>query len=126
MTIQPKVLVVDDDWNILSVFEDFLKKEHCILIPAANSKEAVIYLENERIDLLIIDVDFKKKSGLTLFRHAKKLQANMPVIIMTSYTDIIEERDAMDYGADYFLPKPLDLNKLRGAVRKCLQLENSA
>jgi DNA-binding NtrC family response regulator len=126
MTIRPKVLVVDDDWNILSVFEDFLKKEHCILIPAANSKEAAIYLENERIDLLIMNVDFKKKSELTLFKRAKGLQTNLPVIIMTSYTDIIEEKDAMDYGANYFLPKPLDLNKLRGAVRKCLKLENSA
>lgn len=126
MTIRPKVLVVDDDWNILSVFEDFLKKEHCILIPASNTKEAVIYLENERIDLLIMNVDFKKKSGLALFKRAKGLQTNLPIIMMTSYTDIIEEKDAKDFGADYFLPKPLDLNILRGAVRKCLQFENSA
>jgi DNA-binding response OmpR family regulator len=116
MPIQPQVLVV---------FEDFLKKEHCNLIPASSAKEAIINLEHERVDLLIMDVNLKKQSALTLFRRAKELQANLPIIIITSYTDLIEERDAINYGADYFLPKPLDLNRLRGAVRKCLQLENS-
>ncbi len=119
------MLVVDNDRNILFVFRNFLDKEHCNLIPASCIREAITNLEQNRIDLLIVDVNFKDQSSKALFKRAKELQENLPIIIITSYTDIIEEKDARKYGADYFFPKPLELNKLRDAVRKCLQLENS-
>jgi DNA-binding NtrC family response regulator len=125
MSNWPKVLVVDNDKNILSVFRDFLDKEHCNLIPATCITEAIMNLEQSRIDLLIVDVNFKDQLSRALFKRVKELQKNLPIIIITSYTDLIEEKDARKYGADYFFPKPLELNKLRGAVRKCLQLENS-
>jgi len=123
MLNQPKVLVVDEDKNILSAFEDFLRKEHCNLIAASCIEEAIIRLEQYQIDLLIMNVNLEKKHNVTQLKFAKELQQNFPVIIITGYTDIIEEKKARDYGFDYFLPKPLDLKKLRTAVRKCLQLD---
>ncbi len=123
MLNQPKVLVVDEDKNILSAFEDFLNKEHCNLITASCIDEAVINLVLQPVDLLIMDVNLKKQLNETLLRYMKELQRNLPIIIITSYSDIISEKDAKDYGADYFFLKPLELNKLRRAVRKCLHLD---
>ncbi len=125
MSTLPKVLVVDDDKNILTVFRDFLDKEHCSLIPASCIKEAMINLERYQIDLLIADVNFKNQSSMALFKRVKESKKKLPIIIITSFTDIIEEKDARRYGADYFFSKPLELNELRYAVRKCLRLRNS-
>ena len=124
MSHQRKVLVVDDDQNILSAFEDFLRKEHCSMIAASNAEEVSKKIEQEHIDLLITDIKLKYRSGVTLFMHLKGIQPDLPVIVITGYPDLIREGDVKAYGADYFFLKPLELDKLREAVRKCLHLNN--
>ncbi len=124
MSHQPKVLVVDDDQNILSAFEDFLRKEHCSMIAASNAEEALKKIEGEHVDLLITDIRLKHRSGVTLFMHVKGERPDLPVIVITGYPDLISEKDLKVYGAEYFFLKPLELGKLREAVRKCLHLNS--
>jgi DNA-binding NtrC family response regulator len=124
MINQPKVLVIDRDKNILSVFNDFLYKENCNLIAATCVDEAIINFKLQQIDLLIIDIDKNNHTDLVMINIMKQIQKNLPVIIITSYTDLIEETEAKRYGANYFLPKPLNLEDLRIAVRNCLQRKN--
>ena len=124
MRHHPKVLVVDDDQNILSAFEDFLRKEHCSMIAASNAEEALKKMEQEHVDLLITDIRLRYQSGVTLFMHLREIQPDLPVIVITGYPDLISEEDLKTYGADYFFLKPLELDKLREAVRKCLHLNN--
>jgi DNA-binding NtrC family response regulator len=120
---RPKVLVVDDDKNILSAFENFLSKENCSFIPVSCIDEAMVTVLLQPIDLLIMDVTLKKQLTETLLKYIKEIQRDLHIIIITGYSDIINEKDAKDYGADYFFLKPLELNKLRRAVRKCLHLD---
>ncbi len=120
---KPKVLVIDDDENILSAFGDFLKREHCEMIAASNSDEAVKYLSASNIDLLITDIRLKFESGVTFFLHVKELKPTLPIIVITGFPESISEEDLKMYGADYYLLKPLELNKLREVVRKCLHLK---
>ena len=117
---QPKVLVLDDDENILSAFRDFLKRERCYMLAASNAEEAMGQLERQHVDLLITDIRLKGLSGVMFFIEAKKIRPRLPVIVITGYPDLVTEEDIKAYGADYFLLKPLDLEKLREAVRKCL------
>ncbi len=124
MLYQPKVLVVDDDENILSAFEDFLKKERCTMIAATSAEEALTRVEHRHVDLLITDVRLKSRSGVTLFLQVKASYPKLPVIVITGYPDLINEKDVKAYGADYFFLKPLELDKLREAVRKCLHLND--
>ena len=124
MRHQPKVLVVDDDQNILSAFEDFLRRERCTMIAASSAEEALKKVELQHVDLLITDVRLKYQSGVTFFMYVKEIEPKLPVIVITGYPDIISEEDVKAYGADYFFLKPLELDKLREAVRKCLHLNN--
>ena len=48
----------------------------------------------------------------------------LTIIVITGYPDLINEKDVKAYGADYFFLKPLELDKLREAVRKCLHLND--
>jgi len=124
MPYHPKVLVVDDDENILSAFSDFLKKERCDMIATSSADEAMEQLGCHHIDLLISDVRLKARSGVTFLIHAKQLYPKLPTVVITGYPDVINEKDAKAFGADYFFLKPLDLDKLREAVRRCLHLNS--
>lgn len=124
MRHQPKVLVVDDDQNILSAFEDFLRRERCSMIAASSAEEALKKVKLQHVDLLITDIRLKYQSGVTFFMYVKEIEPELPVIVITGYPDIISEEDVKAYGADYFFLKPLELDKLREAVRKCLHLNN--
>ena len=124
MQAYPKVLVVDDDENILSAFEDFLRREHCTMVAATNSEEALRKTLNMRIDLLITDIRLKYQSGVRFFMYMKEHQPKLPVIVITGYPDLLSEAEVITYGADYFFTKPLELEQLRRAVRRCLGFTN--
>ena len=122
MQRQPIVLVVDDDESILAAFQEFLRKEHCAMIAARSAEDALQQMKSHRVDLLITDVRLKSQSGVTLFMSAKMDLPNLPVIVITGYADVLSDQEAKTYGADYWFVKPLELDRLRKAVRKCLHL----
>ena len=122
MSNEHNVLVVDDDVNILSAFKDFLTSEHCSMVAASNAEEAMEHLSTRHIDLVITDVRLKYQSGVTLFIRIKQQHPELPVIVITGHPDLITEKDIRLYGADYYFLKPLELDHLRNAVRKCLHL----
>lgn len=117
----PKVLVLDDDTNILLAFQDFLKGEGCAMVAAPAPKEALQEMEKETFDLLITDLRLNMESGVTFMIHAKRLQPNTPIIVITGYPDTVSESELKSYGASYLLLKPLELKDLQHAVRSCLQ-----
>lgn len=124
MVHQPKILVVDDDENILSAFGDFLRKEHCAMIAATSAEEAMGKLDQHHVDVLIADVRLKGQSGVMFFMEVKRLFPKLPIIVITGYPDLISEADVKTFGADYFFLKPLDIDRLRDAIKKCLSRRN--
>lgn len=120
MPHQPTVLVVDDDENIVSAFEDFLKKEHCTMVSAPNAEEALSVIAHQQVNLLITDIRMRWQSGVTLLMAVKQSRPGLPVIVITGYPNLISEADIKQYGAEYFFVKPLELDQLREAVRNCL------
>ncbi len=121
MTHRPKVLVFDDDANILLAFQDFLKREGCLMTAAPAPEEALRRLEEEKFDLLITDLRLNIESGVTFVINAKRLQPKISVIAITGYTDTVNESELKSCGASYLLLKPLELKELQHAVRSCLQ-----
>jgi len=93
-----------------------------MMIAARSPDNALERMKTERIDLLITDIRLKTQSGVTFVIRTKMDMPDLPVIIITGYPDTLTERDAKVYGADYFFLKPLELQKVREAVRTCLHL----
>ncbi len=120
VTHQPNVLIVDDDVNIVSAFEGFLKKEHCSMFASAAAEDALRTMEKRRVDLVISDIRLSQQSGITLLLRIKQLYPWVPVIVITGHPSLIKEEDVRLYGADYYFLKPLELDALRDAVRNCL------
>lgn len=120
MQHHPKVLVVDDDENIVAAFGDFLRKEHCTVLTASNADDAFATLTHQQVNLVITDIRMKWQSGVTLLIRIKQSYPELPVIVITGYPNLISEEDVRHYGADHFFVKPLELSQLRDAVRSCL------
>jgi DNA-binding NtrC family response regulator len=120
MYYEKTVLVVDDDPNILSAFGEFFRKEECSLITSWSAEGGIELLKRQFFDLIITDIRLKGQSGVRLLLEAKRVRQSTPIIVITGYLDVISESDMKQYGADYFFQKPLNLEKFREAVRKCL------
>ena len=122
MANQPRVMVVDDDENILSAFKDFLQKENCQIVPETNAEEALTHFAEQRIDLLITDIRVRLHSGITLLLQVRAAYPFVPTIVITGHPDVVTEKEVKTYGADYYFLKPLELDRLRDALRKCLRM----
>ncbi|MDD8019464.1 MAG: response regulator, partial [Bacteroidota bacterium] len=119
-------LVVDDDPNILSAIGEFFRKEECYVITSSSTEGALELLKRNSIDLIITDVRLKGQSGVTFLLEVKRVYPSTPVIVMTGYPEVISESEVKRYGADFFFQKPLNLEKFRDAVRKCLYGKQSS
>ncbi|MCM1991588.1 response regulator transcription factor [Oceanirhabdus seepicola] len=109
-----KILIIDDDIEILSLIYDALSDEGYIVYNAENSKEALRYL-NEHIDLILMDVMMPGKSGFELCREIRDM-IDCPIIFITAKT---EERDMMEglaIGGDDYITKPFSIKVLKARV----------
>jgi DNA-binding response OmpR family regulator len=118
--LSPKVLVLDDDENIRTAFAGFFEKEKCTMTATSSPEEAMQLLEDQHFDLLITDIRLKSSSGVTMFLNARVNNPRLPVIVITGYPESVDETTLKAIGVDYFFIKPLEVDKLRQAVRACL------
>ena len=116
-----KILVVDDERDIQTLFEQKFRKEikekQMEFAFAFSGEEALSYLnqhEHETV-LILSDINMPGMSGLELLRQIKEKDLNPPpvVMIITAYGDAESYNKAKQLGADDFLTKPVDFNYLK-------------
>ena len=116
-----KILVVDDERDIQTLFEQRFRKEIKEKILefafAFSGEEALTYLnqhEHEKV-LILSDINMPGMSGLELLRHIKQIYHKPPPVVMmiTAYGDAENFNTARELGADDFLTKPVDFKVLR-------------
>ncbi len=113
----PSVLVVDEDENIISAFKDFFRREGFMMIAARSVAEARNRIEMERVNLLIVDLTTSKKTAKVFIRDVTSGKQATPVIIITGLPEVIHDPEISALGVGFVLVKPLELRKLRDAVR---------
>jgi two-component system, chemotaxis family, chemotaxis protein CheY len=120
-----KVLVVDDEADMKTLFEQRFRKEiksgEMDFVFANSGNEALDYLrrQNHEFVLILSDINMPGMSGLELLEHIKqKYQAPPPKVMMiTAYGDEYKYNQAMKLGADDFLTKPLDFTALKEKLK---------
>jgi len=113
-----KILVVDDEREILSLLEIFLTKKGFQVVLCGEGDEAIKILEKDRsIDLVILDYKMPGLDGDAVLKELKSKQYKVPVIIITgSFEEEIRELEA-----DAFLLKPIDLDELVDKINNLLR-----
>ncbi len=119
------ILVVDDDPNSLFGICQILKDEGYEVIPAESGKGALERLKGNAINLIITDEKMPNLSGMELLSEVKKLEPNIPVILMTAYGSVSMAVEALKQGAFYFFEKPIfnNLEQFLAIVRQALKAQ---
>ena len=111
-----KILLVDDEPDVLEIVGYNLAQEGYQIITAANGKEAVEKARKEIPSLIIMDVMMPEMDGYELLQHVRQLApeegGDAPVIALTGCSDADERRKALDAGFARFLTKPVDPDQL--------------
>ncbi len=121
-----KVLIVDDNQQLLNFLEIFLKENGFEVLTARNGKEALDIAHSSPPDIIISDILMPIMDGFTLLKHLKtdKKLKHIPFIIYTaSYTDPNDEKFALSLGADRFVLKPQEPKVLLQIINECIELK---
>jgi len=123
--IQFQILVVDDEPNSLFGICQVLTEEGYRVIPAENGRVALEKLKTETINLIITDERMSGFSGMDLLMEAKRLDPQIPVIMVTAYGSVSLAVDALKQGAFYFFEKPIfnNLERFLIIVRQALKTQ---
>jgi len=116
-----KILVVDDDRNLMEVVRMRLESENYEVTTAQNEDAALEAVKERAFDLTIIDLQLEDRNGISLMEDVHRFNPDMPVIIFTAYGSIESAVDAMKKGAYSYLAKPFEHEKLLFQVEKALE-----
>ena len=122
----PRILIVDDDSGQRSLLDSFLSSQAFKTVTVDSGERALQVLRTQDVSMMISDVRMPGISGLETLRLARKEHAQLPILLVTAYTDIRDAVGAIRDGAVDYLAKPIDLDQLLSAVRKATGLARTA
>src|SRR6266567_1641516 len=112
------VWIVDDDRSIRWVLEKALAREGIAYKTFASAREVLQALQQSQPQVLVSDIRMPGESGLTLLNNIKERFPQIPVIIMTAYSDLDSAVSAFQGGAFEYLPKPFDVDHAIALIRR--------
>ena len=118
-----KILIVDDDPDIVLMLEDRLQASGYKTVVALEGQQALDLIVQESPHLVLLDLTLPKLSGLDVLKRLAQMKPGdgPPVIVMTAHASIQAAVEAMKEGAYDFLTKPLDNDHLLIVIRKALE-----
>ena len=125
---QKKVLCVEDNLSNMTLVARIVEAEGHKLIRAEDGPLGLEALANERPDIVLLDINIPGIDGLTLARQIKDdpAVADIPVIATTANVLVGDRERCLEAGCDDYLPKPLDIKRLRELLRQYLTEPESA
>lgn len=118
-----KVLVVDDDENVITIIRDFLESYHFEVFDATNGKEAIGMAFAKSPDIMVLDIMMPHMNGYVVCKELKKHDhtKDIPVIILSARTSIEDKLKAMEMGIDDYIGKPFDPRELEARIKMALK-----
>jgi response regulator RpfG family c-di-GMP phosphodiesterase len=113
-----RVLLVDDNANVLQFLASAFKMHGCLTSTALNAEEALDRLSETVFDLVVSDIKMPGLSGLDLLRAVKGKQPGTPVVLMTGVPSINSAVFGLRHGAYDYLPKPFSVKEVQQLVQR--------
>jgi len=118
MTDKKKILIVDDEKDIVETLQFLLESENYLCVSAFDGEDALFKAKNEKPDLIILDVMLPKINGYKVCRLLKfdAKYKNIPVLMVTARSQEEDKVIGEETGADEYITKPFDIQKLLDTV----------
>ena len=107
-----RILVVDDEAEVLEFFQTELTAQYHEVETALNGREAIEKMKTHRPHLMLLDVKMPVMGGFETLAEAKKINPRLIVVLVTAIAQIDIASRAIQHGADDYITKPVDLEKL--------------
>lgn len=124
-TALKRILIVDDERQIVRMLRASLQSSGYQVFSASNGLEAIQHFESERLDLIITDLAMPEMNGLELTQAVRRVAETPIIVLSVRDTDAMKVR-ALDEGADDYLTKPFSMPELLARVRAALRRSASA
>jgi DNA-binding response OmpR family regulator len=116
-----KILLVDDDYNLLEQLSQELMKGKYLVDTAADGEAAIDRISANPYDLIILDIMLPRQDGLTVLRKIREYSINTPVLLLTARNSVTDKIEGLDTGADDYLTKPFSMAELLARIRSLLR-----
>jgi DNA-binding NtrC family response regulator len=112
------ILVVDDELMMRKLVEKILSRDGYRVLQAENGADALELLKQERVDIIVSDINMPTMNGFDLLRTVKQKYPAISMIMMTAYGDTYSVKDALLLGADEYLTKPFKTHEMTLIVER--------
>jgi two-component system nitrogen regulation response regulator GlnG len=119
------VWIIDDDQSIRWVLEKALSKADVPARSFSGAAQALEALESDTPSVLVTDVRMPGQDGLSLLHRIKQMHPDLPVIVMTAFTDLNSTVEAFQKGAFDYLPKPFDMNAAVALIQRAMRTQSA-
>lgn len=124
------ILICDDDQDVLSALSMMLRSEGMKVSSVDNVADAINAFSRQVIDLIIADLNYSTDTtsgaeGLQLIAHIRKMDDNVPIVVMTGWGTIEIAVKAMQFGANDFIQKPWENDRLLSILHNQLKLKEA-
>jgi two-component system, OmpR family, response regulator len=124
MDVKDRILIVDDDPEIRQLLVNYLLRNGCDAVPAANGREMWQMLERHAVDLVVLDLLLPDADGLALCRDLRA-KSNLPVLMLTARGEETDRIVGIEMGADDYLVKPFSPRELLARIKGILRRTRS-
>jgi DNA-binding response OmpR family regulator len=111
-----RILVVDDEREVVSLIEKYLLREGYAVRTAVNAEKALQLMRQEKYDLIILDVILPGANGLDICRQLRR-DSMVPILLISAKADDADKVLGLGLGADDYITKPFSLNELVARVK---------
>ncbi len=115
-----RIIICDDEAPLRRMLRDHLSECGYSIVEAANAVELMDRLGGDDCDLVLLDIRMPGKDGLTALREIRET-SKIPVMMLTAAGDVVDKVLGLEFGADDYLVKPVDLRELQARVRAALR-----
>lgn len=116
-----RILIVDDEENARMALTRLLAKEGFLVDSVANGYEALNYLRQQVVNIIVTDINMPEMDGITFLRELNKNFPKMNVIMITAYGGVESYLEAMNLGAFEYINKPVKIDELKLILKKVLR-----
>ena len=118
---RPGVLLIDDEEDIVRTFTLFLERFGYSVDSAGNGGEAEAKLSENLYDVVVFDYRLPDITGMDLLRKANLLQPRAVKVMLTGFPSLENAAESLSLGADSYLLKPVDMNKVLAIIEEKLR-----
>ncbi len=115
-----RILIVEDEDNTRQALAKLLAREGFVVDAVANGRDALNFLRQQPVNLIVTDLKMPQMDGITFLRELKKHFPKSNVIMITAYGGVESYLEAMNLGAFEYINKPVQIDELKMVMKKIL------